>query len=55
MVGVAAEIYPHHNPPLVKGRGQESHFSRENSSYLKLKIVNDNLAPPLSKGRLGGV
>jgi hypothetical protein len=46
---------PHPNPPLGKGRGQESHFSRGNLSYIELKIVNDNLAPPLSKGRLGGV
>jgi hypothetical protein len=46
---------PHPNPPLIKGREQESRFSRENSSHFKLKIVNDNLDPPLSKGRLGGV
>jgi hypothetical protein len=46
---------PHPNPPLGKGRGQESHFSRGNSSHIKLKVVNDNLTPPLSKGRLGGV
>ena len=46
---------PHPNPPLGKGRGHESHFSRGNSSHIKLKVVNDNSAPPLSKGRLGGV
>ena len=49
-VGGAGELrrsLPHPNPPLRKGRGQESH--------IKLNVVNDNLAPPLSKGRLGGV
>jgi hypothetical protein len=46
---------PHPNPPLGKGRGQKSHFSKGNSSHPKLKVVNDRLAPPLSKGRLGGV
>jgi hypothetical protein len=25
---------PHPNPPLSKGRGQEFHFSRENSSHI---------------------
>ncbi len=46
---------PHPNPPLGKGRGEESCCLRGNSSHHKLKIVNDRLAPPLSKGRLGGV
>jgi hypothetical protein len=43
------------SPPLIKGRGQELHFATGNSSHSELKILNDKSAPPLSKGRLGGV
>jgi hypothetical protein len=48
LLEVMRRSLPHPNPAPYKGEGTRVLLS-------KLKIVNDNLAPPLSKGRLGGV
>ncbi len=47
MIDLLRRFLPHPSPHLSKGRGQEFHFLRRNSSHVKLNVVNDNLAPPL--------
>jgi hypothetical protein len=47
--------FPDSDSAPSRGGGKSPTLLRGNSSHIKLNVVNDSLAPPLSKGRLGGV
>jgi hypothetical protein len=44
---------PHPSPPLIKGRGQESHFSRGNSPYHRVEDNQRQLSSSPWKGEVG--
>ena len=47
--------FPDSDSAPSRGGDKSSTWKGETYAIFKLNVVNDNLAPPLSKGRLGGV
>jgi hypothetical protein len=48
------DLYPTLALPFIRGGDKSFTFHGEIHPICKLKVVNDNSAPSLSKGRLGG-